>query len=78
MHERMVMLQMTDPVLSVAAALSVQSPFTSKAHVDHDGIVSFWLVYTSIVHLLLITVNFGLLSAPIYNPHPQNKKNPLY
>ncbi|PVD20242.1 hypothetical protein C0Q70_20738 [Pomacea canaliculata] len=31
---------MTDPVLSVAAALSVQSPFTSKAHVDHDGIAA--------------------------------------
>ncbi|XP_060072123.1 probable ATP-dependent RNA helicase DHX34 [Ylistrum balloti] len=28
----------TDPVLSIAAAMSVQSPFTSKAHTDHDAI----------------------------------------
>ncbi|OWF54057.1 probable ATP-dependent RNA helicase DHX34 isoform X1 [Mizuhopecten yessoensis] len=28
----------TDPVLSIAAAMSVQSPFTSKAHSDHDAI----------------------------------------
>ncbi|XP_013379582.1 probable ATP-dependent RNA helicase DHX34, partial [Lingula anatina] len=32
--------QMIDPVLSIAAALSVQSPFTSRAHTDHDAISS--------------------------------------
>ncbi|XP_071481519.1 probable ATP-dependent RNA helicase DHX34, partial [Diadema antillarum] len=29
--------KMIDPVLSIAAALSVQSPFTSRAHRDHDA-----------------------------------------
>jgi len=32
-------LQMIDPVLSIAAAMSVQSPFTSKAYTDHDAMV---------------------------------------
>lgn len=31
---------MIDPVLSIAAAMSVQSPFTSHAHTDHDAIAS--------------------------------------
>lgn len=31
--------QMIDPVLSIAAALSVQSPFTSKAHSNYDAMV---------------------------------------
>ena len=31
---------MIDPVLSIAAAMSVQSPFTGKAHIDQDAIVS--------------------------------------
>ena len=31
--------QMVDPVLSIAAALSVQSPFTSRAHRDLDAMV---------------------------------------
>nr|KAG5694320.1 hypothetical protein BaRGS_035188 [Batillaria attramentaria] len=31
---------MIDPVLSIAAAMSVQSPFTGKAHVDHDAIAA--------------------------------------
>ncbi|XP_070213312.1 probable ATP-dependent RNA helicase DHX34 isoform X2 [Littorina saxatilis] len=31
---------MIDPVMSIAAALSVQSPFTGKAHIDHDAIAA--------------------------------------
>ena len=30
---------MIDPVLTIAAALSVQSPFTSKAHSNYDAMV---------------------------------------
>ena len=36
---------MVDPMLSIAAAMSVQSPFTSKAHTDRDAIVSYLLVH---------------------------------
>ena len=32
-----VSFQMVDPVLNIAACLSVQSPFTSKAHTDYDA-----------------------------------------
>ena len=31
---------MVDPVLSICAALSVQSPFTQKAHRDYDAVTS--------------------------------------
>ncbi|KAL3866336.1 hypothetical protein ACJMK2_043642 [Sinanodonta woodiana] len=31
---------MIDPVLSIAAAMSVQSPFTSRAHTDHDAVAA--------------------------------------
>ena len=31
---------MIDPVLSIAAAMSVQSPFTSRAHTDQDSMVN--------------------------------------
>ena len=31
---------MVDPVLNICAALSVQSPFTQKAHRDYDAMTS--------------------------------------
>ena len=35
---------MVDPVLTIAAALSVQSPFTSKAHTDYDAMVKYLML----------------------------------
>jgi len=38
-HRTHFLLQIVDPVLSIAASLSVQSPFTMKAHRDVDAMV---------------------------------------
>ena len=45
----MCVLQVMDPVITMAAAMTVQSPFTSKTHIDVDASVSItpYIAYIS-------------------------------
>lgn len=45
--------QMIDPILSITAAMSVQSPFTNRAYTDSDAIVSQHASLKSRVTVLL-------------------------
>ena len=54
---------MIEPVLTIAAALSVQSPFTSRAHADYDAVVGFT---SDIFRLVNIAKEFKLVAKKCY------------